>query len=185
MSPENEIGKNVRMIRKLKELTLVDLAKRTGLTKGYLSRVENSRKAPPVSTLLNIAKALDVGISELFGEGRESTSFSLVKKDERRQMARDGTVFGYSYETLAHTYAGKKMEPYILTVPLDIKEDALFKHQGEEMIYVLKGRMKFVHADNEYFLETGDCIYFDSGFPHRGFALGGSEVKLLIVISAT
>jgi len=172
------------MIRKLKELTLDDLAKRTGFTKGYLSRVENSEKAPPVSTLLNIAKALDVGMSELFGEGREFTSFSLVKKDERQQMARDGTIFGYSYETLAHTYPSKKMEPYILTVPPDIKEHALFKHQGEEMLFVLKGRMKFLHADNEYFLETGDCMYFDSDLPHRGFALGGSEVKLLMVILA-
>ena len=181
MLPEHEIGKNVRMIRKLKELTLDDLAELTGFTKGYLSRVENSEKAPPVSTLINITKALDVGMSELFGEGRELTNFSLVKKDERQKMARDGTVFGYSYETLAHKYPSKKMEPYILTVPPGIKEHALFKHRGEEMLYVLKGRMRFVHADNEYFLETGDCIYFNSDFSHRGFALGGSEAKVLVV----
>ena len=185
MIAEPEIGKNVRMLRKLKELTLDELAERTGFTKGYLSKVENSDKAPPVSTLVNIAKALGVRLSELFGEGREPTSLSLIRKDERQQMARDGTVFGYSYETLAHTYPSKIMEPYILTVPPNIKENALFKHDGEELLFVLKGKMKFLHADKEYLLETGDCVYFDSGLPHRGFALGGSEVKLLMVISAS
>jgi transcriptional regulator with XRE-family HTH domain len=180
--PEHEIGKNVRMMRKLKELTLEDLAQRTGFTKGYLSKVENSEKAPPVSTLLNIAKALKVSLSELFGESREPTSLSFVPKSERLQMARNGSRFGYSYETLAHKYPNKKMEPYILTIPPGIEEHPLFEHAGEELLFVLKGSLKFLHGDNEYFLEKGDCLYFDSGIPHRGFALGDGEVKILIVI---
>jgi len=182
MLPEHEIGKNIRMIRKLKELTLEDLAGKTGFTKGYLSKVENSEKAPPVSTLLNIAKAMGVGMSKLFGEGHEPTSFSLVKKDERQQMARSGTSFGYSFETLAHKYPDKKMEPYILTIPPEIEEHPLFKHQGEELVFVLEGTLKFLHGKNECLMEKGDCIYFDSGMAHRGFALGGKEVKILIVI---
>jgi len=125
------------MMRKFKELTLEDLAERTGFTKGYLSKVENSEKAPPVSTLLNIAKAMAVSISELLGESRESTTLSLVKKGEREQMARNGTSFGYSYETLAHKYPDKKMEPYILTIPPRIEQHPLFQHQGEELIFVL------------------------------------------------
>lgn len=184
MLPEHEIGKNIRMIRKLKELTLEDLARRTGFTKGYLSKVENSEKGPPVSTLLNIAKAMDVTISELFGEGREPTSLSLVRKAERQQMARNGTSFGYSYETLAH-YPDKKMEPYILTIPPEIEQHPLFQHQGEELLFVLQGRLKFLHGQNEYLLEEGDCIYFDSGIAHRGFALGGRQVRILIVMLGT
>ena len=74
MLHEHEIGKNIRMIRKLKESTLKDLAGKTDFTKGYLSKVENSEKAPPVSTLLRIAKAMGVSMSTLFGEGHEPTS---------------------------------------------------------------------------------------------------------------
>ena len=182
MLPEHEIGKNIRMIRKLKELTLEDLAGKTGFTKGYLSKVENSEKAPPVSTLLNIARAMDVNMSELFGEGHEPTSLSLVKQNERQQMALNGTTFGYSYETLAHKYPDKKMEPYILTIPHEIEKSPLFQHQGEELLFVLQGTMRFLHGENEYLLEEGDCIYFDSGIRHRGFALGGREAKVLMVI---
>ncbi len=182
MLSEQEIGRNLRMLRKLKGLTLEALAEKSGFTKGYLSKVENSDKAPPVSTLINIARAIGVSLSEVFGEDREQTSFCLVAKDERIQMARNGSSFGYAYETLAHKYPRKRMEPYILTVPPDIEEHPLFQHPGEEMLYVLEGRMRFVHGENEYLVERGDTVYFDSGIPHRGFALDGKETKLLMVI---
>jgi len=182
MLPEPEIGKNICKLRKSKKFTLDDLAKLSGFSKGYLSKVENSDKAPPVSTMINIAKSLGVGISELFGEAQKSVSFTLVKRDERPVMARDGTRFGYSYETLAHSYSNKHMEPYILTIPEGIQENPLFQHKGEEMMMILEGNMRFLHGENEYLLEEGDCIYFDSGVPHRGFSVTGEQVKCLIVI---
>lgn len=182
MLPEHEIGKNIRTLRKLKKLTLEDLAGKTGFTKGYLSKVENSEKAPPVSTLLNIARAMDVNMSALFGEVHEPTSLSLVKRNERQRMARNGTTFGYSYETLAHKYPDKKMEPYVLTIPPEIEKSPMFQHQGEELLFVLQGTMRFLYGENEYLVEEGDCIYFDSSIGHHGFAFGGREAKVLMVI---
>ena len=182
MLPESDIGKNIRHIRTGKGLTLDELARRSGFTKGYLSKVENSDKAPPVSTLLNIAEALGVGLSDVFGESGEAVSFSLVKKSQRQIMARNGTVFGYSYETLAHKYPHKRMEPYILTIPVNIEKSPLFQHKGEEMMLVLEGSMRLIHGEDEHLVEEGDCIYFDSGIPHRGLPAGDRAVKLLIVI---
>jgi len=182
MLPESKIGKNIRGIRKDKKYTLDDLARKTGYSKGYLSKVENSDKAPPVSTLVNIAAKLGVTISQIFGEQVEMVSASVVKKQERKLMARDGTAFGYSYETLAHKFSNKHMEPYILTIPENIEEHPLFQHEGEEMLMVIEGDLKFLVKDREYLLEEGDCIYFDAGLPHRGFCIGKTPVKCLIVI---
>jgi transcriptional regulator with XRE-family HTH domain len=56
MIPESDIGSNIRKIRKSKRLTLDKLAGKSGISKGYLSKVENSDKSPPVSTLINIAE---------------------------------------------------------------------------------------------------------------------------------
>lgn len=182
MLPESDIGSNIRKIRKSKKLTLDELAGKSGISKGYLSKVENSDKSPPVSTLINIAKALGVTISDLFGESREAKSFSIVKKNERQVMARSGTIFGYFYETLAHNYPHKKMEPYILTIPVHKGGQVVFQHKGEEMLLMLQGKMKFAVGENENLLEEGDCIYFDSGLAHRGTVIGNEEVKCLIVI---
>ncbi|MFP4348264.1 MAG: helix-turn-helix domain-containing protein [Thermodesulfobacteriota bacterium] len=51
---EKIISRNIQKLRKRQKLTLQDLADRTGLTKGYLSRVERSEKAPPYSTLIDL-----------------------------------------------------------------------------------------------------------------------------------
>lgn len=182
MLPESDIGSNIRQIRKSKKLTLDELAGKSGISKGYLSKVENSDKSPPVSTLINIAKGLGVTISDLFGESRETKSFSVVKKNERQVMARDGTIFGYFYETLAHNYPHKKMEPYILTIPVHEGGPVVFQHKGEEMLLILQGKMNFTVGANESLLEEGDCIYFDSGLAHGGIVIGNEQVKCLIVI---
>jgi len=179
---EDRIGKIIRSLRKQRRLTLDAMAKETGYTKGYLSKMENSEKAPPVSTLIVIAKALGVTVSQILGEEIAPVLCSVVKSDERRMMARNGTVFGYSYETLAHNYFNKKMEPYLLTIPAEPSESAVFQHQGEEMLLVVEGTMRFFHGDNEYLVETGDCIYFDAGIPHYGITADHREVKCLMVI---
>ncbi len=182
MVEETELGKRIQQFRINKGLTLQELAEKTGYTKGYLSKIENTEKAPPVSTLINITKALNISMSEIFGEVKENSSICLVKKRERRIIARDGSVFGYAYETLAHKFYNKKMEPYFLTIPLAPSENALFQHKGEEMLFVLEGTMKFYHGEKEFIVEEGDCIYFDGSVPHYGVCEGNREVKCLMVI---
>lgn len=163
-------------------MTLQELADKTGYSKGYLSKIENTEKAPPVSTLINIAKALNISMSEIFGEVEENSPICLVKKGERRIIARDGSIFGYAYETLAHKFHNKKMEPYCLTIPLAPKENVLFQHKGEEILFVVEGTMKFYHGEEEFIVEEGDCVYFDSSIPHYGVCEGNREVKCLMVI---
>lgn len=182
MIDEAQIGKTIKSLRLSQNLTLEALAQMTGYTKGYLSKVENSVKAPPVSMLIVISKALKVSISELLKEDSTPHKCSIVKKSQRQTMGRSEISFGYSYETLAHTYPNKKMEPSILTIPADSKESAVFQHEGEEMMLVIQGSMRFYYGDKEYLLYKGDCVYFDSSTPHYGLPADNREVKCIMVI---
>jgi len=182
MIQESELGKRIKEFRMKKGLTLQKLEEKTGFTKGYLSKVENTKKAPPVSTLVVLAKALEVSLSEIFGEKEEKSAISLVKRNERQVVARNGTVFSYSYQTVAHKFYKKHMEPYILTLPVKPKQVPLFQHDGEEILFVLEGTMKFFHGDQEFIAEEGDCLYFDASVPHHGICQGKKEVKCLMVI---
>jgi transcriptional regulator with XRE-family HTH domain len=179
---ESEIGKRIKSFRTQKKLTLDQLAKQTGFTKGYLSKVEKSEKSPPVSTLGILARALDVTISTILGEGNLSIPFCHVKKDERILISRDGTAFGYSYEAIAYKYPNKKIEPFILTLPVNPRKKTIFRHEGEELLYVLEGTMKFLYNNQEYIVEKDGCIYFDSSLPHFGESAGRKSVKCLMVI---
>ena len=179
---ESEIGRRIKASRINRRFTLEQLARQTGFTKGYLSRIEKSEKSPPLSTLGIIARALGITISFLVGEEEHQVSFGIVKKGERPLIARRGTAFEYSYEAVAHTFPNKKMEPFILTLPLKPKKKTLSQHEGEELLFVLDGTMKFLHGNREYIVEEGDCIYFDSSFPHFGESVGRKEAKCFMVI---
>ncbi len=179
---ESEICKRIKASRKAKGLTLDQLAQQTGFTKGYLSKVEKSDKAPPVSTLGILARALDVSISFLIGEKPLHNRLSHIKKNERLVIAKDGSEFGYAYESIAHQFPNRSMEPFVLTIPVQTKRQMIFQHDGEELLFVLRGTMKFNHGGEEYLCEEGDCLYFDSSIPHHGVAHGSQEVLCLMVI---
>ena len=122
---EKQIVENIKRIRQGKKMSLEKLAKLAGLTKGYISKIEHSQKAPPVSTLIKIAKALGTEasllIAERSSEAPENISICVVRKNERREVVSRGTFYGYHYESLAYKKIGKSMEPYILERALDEK----------------------------------------------------------------
>jgi mannose-6-phosphate isomerase-like protein (cupin superfamily) len=74
------------------------------------------------------------------------------------------------------------MDPYILTIPHTLKQPALLQHEGEEMMFVVRGRLKVFLGETELILKQGDCLYFDSSIPHHGISLGKKEAKVLVVL---
>jgi len=180
---EKKVVENIRKARTEREISLERLASLTGLTKGYLSKIENSKKVPPFSTLVRIATALGVDVTNLIsGEpvGREIVKISIVRASERQKIATEGKLYGYDYEELAYKKQGKNMEPYVL-MPSFSKE-TFFSHEGEEFMYVLEGTHEFVYGGERYVLEAGDSIYFDSEVPHSGRSIGPKRAKVLAVL---
>lgn len=179
---ETQIGAKIRQLRRRQGLTLEAVATKSGLTKGYLSKVERGLKSPPISTLSRIARALDLDMADFFERESNGSGCTLVRVNERRPISRDGTLFGYSYEAVAHRRHHKIMEPFIITLTPHATDQTIFSHPGEEMMFVLSGRMLFYFSDERHVCEEGDCVYFDSGVPHRGECLGDKAAKVLVVI---
>jgi transcriptional regulator with XRE-family HTH domain len=184
MIDEKQVGRKIKELRLNANLTLNELAELAGISQGYLSKIENSQNAPPVSTLLMIARALRVNISEIFGENESPMPISLIRKNDRPFVARNGSIFGYSYQALASKFHNKHFDPYILTIPGDLERESNFhfEHKGQEMLFVIKGKMRFLYGDKEYMLDPGDCVFFDSSVPHNGFSRDAKEVECLIAI---
>jgi transcriptional regulator with XRE-family HTH domain len=192
---EEAVCRRLRALRIEKGLTLEALATLSGFTKGYLSRIENGGKAPPIASLARIGRALGQDLSYFFLEDGASTSarsdesrVSVVHKWERKPVTRGGSAFGYDYVSLAHKRARKLMEPFVFTFPASFEVDQYFQHSGEEFIYVMSGRVEFeVVLDDtrrSYTLEAGDSIYFDSSLPHRGHSLDG-EAQAMVVMQGS
>jgi transcriptional regulator with XRE-family HTH domain len=184
-SVEEQIGGRVRQLRQVRGMTLDALASATGFTKSYLSKIENAKKIPPIASLSRIAQAMKADISYFFQPADQSEvteeRVSLVRATERQQAIRGGSAFGYDYVSLAKKVRNKRMEPFIFTFPPDLSNDVLFEHEGEEVVFVLSGRVGFEVGNDKWILEPGDTLLFDTALPHRGRSIRG-EAKALVVI---
>lgn len=179
---EKQIAKNIKKIRLESNMSQERIAELSGLTKGYISKIEKSDKAPPLSTLSKIANALDVDITILTAEELEvprDVNLCIVRKGEGKRVS-SATLEGYHYEALAYKKSGKNMEPFILMPAFD--EKAIFSHEGEEFMYALEGTHEIIYGEKKYILHEGDSIYFDSIIPHTGRSIGKKRAKLLAVM---
>lgn len=185
---EELIAKNIKLLRNRRNMTLENLAELTGLTRGYLSKIERSKKAPPYSTLNRIAIALGVDVVLLLDGSLQHTGdarISFTKKHERKVVERsnslsEGSLYDYTYAALASDKSGKNMEPYVIEPAFS--EQAMFQHEGEELLFVLEGKHQFTYDGKKYFMEEGDCVYFDADVPHTGKSLGKKKAKVLAVM---
>jgi transcriptional regulator with XRE-family HTH domain len=179
------VGERVRRVREEKNLTLQDVAERTGLELEYLGRIETKTVSPPLGVLIRLAKALDMKLGRFISTG-EVKPFTVVRKDERRVISRYTSAqedqYGYTYESLAPDKKDRHMEPFVVTlVPSKARTD-VSSHAGQEFIYVLEGAMEVNLEDHTEVLHPGDSIYYDSSVPHLVTCHGDQQAVILAVL---
>jgi transcriptional regulator with XRE-family HTH domain len=180
---EKQITENIRRLRKAKNMSIDRLANAAGLTRGYVSKIENSHKAPPLATLFKIAKALGTDLPLLIIDDptlvKQGNNLCIVRAKDRKAVVALGTLYGYNYESLAYGRAGKNMEAHIIEVAFD--EKGMFSHEGEEFMFQLEGTQEFTYGNEKYIVEEGDSLYYDSIVPHTGRSIGTKRAKVLAV----
>ncbi len=182
-----KVGESVREIRKRKGLSLRDISQRTGLEIELLSGIEEGTVAPPLGTIIKLAKALDKKIG-YFISGTEEFPYTIVRKNKGKLISRFDSkktdTYGYEFMSLAPYKKNRYMEPFLVTLePTDIEEERS-THDGQEFIYVLEGTMEVRLGDETHLLEPGDAIYYDSTVTHLVKCHGKHTTKILAVLHA-
>jgi len=185
---ELNLGQKIKALRQRRGISLEEMARRTNLSQPLLSQIESEVVAPPVATLLKIARALNVNIGYFFQteEGEEKKAV-IVRKNERKRVFRriheDPAKVGYYYESLAYPKVDRHMEPFQVEFEVKKKEDLIFfNHQGEEFVFILEGQLEFNYENEVYLLGPGDSLYFDSSLPHAFRAVGSKNALAIDVI---
>ena len=183
-----KLGRKVRELRQKNQYTLQDVAAKTGLSKPFLSQIENDHVIPPVATLLKLARAFNVGLAHFFqDEVLIEKKIAVTRRAERTRVERrphhrKGEV-NYIYEALETKKASKHMEPFLVEFPvLDTSEMVFVSHEGEEFLYLLEGTLEFRTADRVEVLEAGDSIYFESDVSHSFRCVGEDSAKAVVVV---
>ena len=180
---EVAIGSQVRQFRRQLTLTVVEVAKRAGLSPGMLSKIENGMTSPSLATLRALSLALNVPVTSFFRKYEEQRDASFVSGGEGLLIERRGTRSGHQYRLLGHS-VGKRLsvEPYLVTLTEESEVFPLFQHPGSEFIYLLEGEVIYRHADKTYHLKPGDSLFFDADAPHGPEDLLATPIRLLSVI---
>lgn len=182
-----KIGNKVRELRQKNRFTLQDLAVKTGLSKPFLSQIENDHVIPPIATLLKLARALSVGMGFFFQDEVGSDKISITRQEERvtveRRPHQEKGEVDYIYVALETKKTNKSMEPFLVEFPVRPAEEMVFmSHEGEEFLYVTEGRVEFRTVDRVEELNPGDSIYFESDMSHAFRCIGDKPAKALAVI---
>ncbi len=162
-----ELAQRIKARRLEKRLTLEEVASRTGLTRSWLSKVENFRVTPSLPALGQIAAALETPVASLFEGLEEHPRLIVVRRGERQVVERDKPRSHIRYESLAFKRPDRKMDPFMLTVPPDETKRLALPHEGEEFLLVVNGRVDFEYDGELYKLKPGDSLYFDASAKHR------------------
>ncbi|MGE5391936.1 MAG: helix-turn-helix domain-containing protein [Deltaproteobacteria bacterium] len=180
---EINVARRIKEIRINKGLTLEELGNRTGFTKGLLSKIENNKVSPPVSTLAKIARGMNVSMGEFFAEV-EAKPIIIVRAKDRAVYCPEDTPQGQVIETPISGFQQQKMQPIIISIEdADNYERRFYNHPGQEFIMVLEGSMGYRYDEDEIIVSVGDCIYFNAEYLHGPLPIKGERVKYLSVLS--
>jgi len=177
-----EIAARVKVLREIEGITANDLAKELSFDPAEYITWESGEKDFSVGALVEIAARFKVDLSELIsGKASKLKTFCVTRRGEAPEVSRRPM---YSYWNLAYNFHGKKAEPFIVEASAETENKPinLNTHPGQELNFVLEGRLLISISGHNIELEKGDCVYYDSTEPHGMKALGGKAARFMAIV---
>ncbi len=184
--PIDGVGPRIRALREAMDLSLRDLAERSGVSAPMLSQVERGETSPTLQVATRIASGLELRLSQLLRLD-EDGAVSIVRCGERR--AGPAHAHGHRYEILTPPLPGQRAELSRHTLAAGAVTggpgDPPMHEPGSRETALVEAGAVVLHCDgNRHELAVGDCVTFDADLPHHFENPGTDEAVLLAVVSA-
>ena len=183
------VGAKIKGLRESKNLSVEEIAERSGLSVEQIQSIENDENLPSLGPLIKIARALGVRLGT-FMDDNDALGPAVCRAADREMdssisFSNDSTASRkhMEYHPLAKQKAGRHMEPFIIDInPSEDTNFALSAHEGEEFIYVMNGEVEIEYGKEKYTLNEGDSIFYDSIVKHHVHGVPGKSAKILAVV---
>lgn len=176
------VAKKIKAIRSTRNLTLAELSKQANVSKGLLSKIENSRTTPSLPVFLGIVNALGVSLTDFF-EGidvLQGKEYLLIKRAERQAVQKEDRE-GFSYwSVMTQHLHGNSMQMVVLQVEPGARSTPSTT-DGHELKYIISGQCDYYLNEEIVRLEEGDSFYFDGSKPHMPVNRGMVPVVMLVI----
>lgn len=179
---EVNVGSRLRILRTEHGLSLRALAEKSGLSVNTLGLIENEKTSPSVSTLQQIARALELPITAFFETSAPPNKIVHIQAKHRPRVA-----FAHGgLEDLGAGLANRAVEPLLVRLePLASSGPNPIVHTGYEFVFCLEGRLVYTIENQTYLLEPGDSLLFESHLPHRWQNIAETPSQSLLVLFPT
>jgi transcriptional regulator with XRE-family HTH domain len=163
-------------------LSSTELARRTGLSKPMISKIQAAQGSPSLQSLLRLADALEMPVTSLFQGLDEERDALFTRAGAGPELGRPGTRSGHRYQLLGSMRGpAKRMEPMLVTLTSENEVFPLYQHPGTELLYMLEGEMDYGYGGAVYEMHPGDSLQLDGEVPHGPVRLSGLPVRFLSV----
>jgi transcriptional regulator with XRE-family HTH domain len=158
------LGDRLRSRRQELRLTLKEVALGSGLSVGFISQIERGITSPSLSSLVSVARVLDMEVGEFLAQPKPEGS--ITRHDQRPVYAISPNSL--TYERLSSSFEGSILRSVIIHEPPGHRSEPI-AHEGEEMFYVLDGSVTIEVAGERSVLEVGDSLHFQSTKIHSSW----------------
>jgi transcriptional regulator with XRE-family HTH domain len=185
VTDRTEIGSRIKALRDAMDLSLRDLAERSGVSAPMLSQVERGDTSPTLAVAAKIAAGLELSLSQLLRLD-EGDGVTVVRADQRLE---GGHADGHRYEVLTPPFPGQRAEVSLHTLGAGSAtggpgDPPMHEPGSRETAVALKGTVRLICDGAAHDLEQGDSVTFDADLPHHFENPGRREAQFMSVIAA-
>ena len=184
LTADGAVGARVKSLREAMDLSLRDLADRSGVSAPMLSQVERGDTSPTLAVAQKIAAGLDLTLSQLLRLD-EDRHVVIVRSGEGRTRKRRG----HRVEELSPPLPGQRADVSVHTLAPDAAtggpdDPPLHEPGSRETAVVLEGEIELFIDGQRHELSEGDSVTFDADLPHHVENNGTAETRLIAIVAA-
>jgi transcriptional regulator with XRE-family HTH domain len=155
------LGTAIRSRRRQLNLTLNDISEKTGLSVGFLSQIERDLASPSISSLVNIATAIDLSLDYFLTPPVKGGL--LTRREDRKYFTLNGLPIQYA--RVSNDFPNVQLHGTISKIPSGWESEETV-HEGEDFVFQVSGQSMVRVGGEEHLLNPGDTIHYDANIPH-------------------
>ena len=183
MFKESSVGKRIRTYREKLDMSVFDLAQKSGIDEKVINSIEKGQVLPALGVLTKLSRALGQRLGTFMDDQFKPDPIITRAKDlEANAVAKEGTnVLGYASHSLALGKPDRHMDPFRIELAAD-GVDEVSSHEGEELIICIAGEVELTYGNEKSVLMPGDTAYYNSVVKHGLRALGGKPASIYGIV---
>ncbi|MBQ6137131.1 MAG: cupin domain-containing protein [Kiritimatiellae bacterium] len=183
MATENKVGERIRMYRERLDMSVYDLAQKSGIDEKIINLIEKGKVLPALGYLTKLSRALGQRLGTFMDDQFKPDPIITRAADlDAKKVSSEGTnVLGYASHSLALGKPDRHMDPFRIEFEANGVDD-VSSHEGEELIICIAGEVELTYGNEKTILRPGDTAYYNSVVRHGLRAHGGKPASIYGIV---